>query len=193
MKTLTIECSGSQGSVSLSKDEEILEHRTFPNPRGRGSEVFSILEEVVSSAQDIDSVLVGTGPGSYNALRSSIAAAWGIAKARDATLGGICSLLGYEAEEYYVIGDARANQWFFGHVKAGCLVVPIELLTPADAQARLQSGIPVYTTGAACVEAIPASPDACWLSRHINQAGAAEPIYLKPPHITKSRREAGGA
>jgi hypothetical protein len=77
-------------------------------------------------------------------------------------------------------------------VKAGCLVVPIELLTPADAQARLQSGIPVYTTGAACVEAIPASPDACWLSRHINQAGAAEPIYLKPPHITKSRREAGG-
>ena len=192
MKTLTIECSSSQGSVSLSKDGEILEHRTFENPRGRGSQVFSILEDVVAGAGRIESVLVGTGPGSYNALRSSIAVAWGIAKARDATLGGICSLLGYEAEEYQILGDARANQWFFGHVKAGRLVVPIELLTPAEVRARLQSGTPIYTTGAACEQAIPASPDARWLVRHIKQAGAAEPVYLKPPHITTSRRAAVG-
>lgn len=189
MKTLTIECSTSQGSVSLSKGDEILDHRTFENPRGRGSAVFTILEDLILTAGPIDSVLVGTGPGSYNALRSSIAAAWGIAKARGAKLSGICSLLGYEADEYQVLGDARANQWFFGHVKEGALVAPIELLTPADARSRLLSGIPVYTTGAACEQAVPALPDARWLVRHIKQAGAAEPIYLKPPHITKSRLE----
>jgi hypothetical protein len=34
----------------------------------------------------------------------------------------------------------------------------------------------------ACYEA----PHARFLARHPNQFGPADPIYLKPPHITKS-------
>jgi hypothetical protein len=34
----------------------------------------------------------------------------------------------------------------------------------------------------ACYEA----PHASFLARHPNQFGPADPIYLKPPHITKS-------
>ncbi len=188
MTTLTIECSSNKGSIALTRDQDLLHAQTFENPRGRGSLLFSVLEETLSLTEKIDQVLVGTGPGSYNALRSSIAAGWGIAKAQGAKLGGLCSLLGYDADEYYVIGDARANQWFFGHVKSGCLVSPVELFAPTEVALRMQKGIKIFSTGAVMEDAIIQSPEACILALRADQAGPAEPFYLKPPHITKSSR-----
>ena len=188
MTTLTIECSTSTGSVALMQGQAVLQAQTFENPRGRGSLLFSVLEETLTRTDKIDQVLVGTGPGSYNALRSSIAAGWGIAKARGAKLGGLCSLLGYDADEYYVIGDARANQWFFGHVMSGRLVSPVELLAPSEVALRMQKGIKIFSTGAVMEDAIIQSPEACILALLADQAGPAEPFYLKPPHITKSSR-----
>jgi tRNA A37 threonylcarbamoyladenosine modification protein TsaB len=144
------------------------------------------LENAVSRCGDFAQILVGTGPGSYNSLRASIATAWGLAKARRVPLKGIPSIFGYDAPEYFVIGDARAGQWFLAHVRGGVLVTPIDLLPPEDATARLANGIPVFSTSpmldSACYEA----PHARFLARHPNQFGLADPIYLKPPHITKS-------
>ena len=113
MRILTIECSSSVGSVSLTENDHPIIERSFENPRGRGALLFTVLEEVLADSGQFDLVLVGTGPGSYNALRSSIAAAWGIAKARKIQVQGLCSVLGYDAPEYFVVGDARSNQFFF--------------------------------------------------------------------------------
>ena len=187
MRTLTIECSSSVGSVALTENNHSIITRSFENPRGRGTMLFSVLEEVIADSKAFDRVLVGTGPGSYNALRSSIAAAWGIAKARRIQVSGISSVLGYEAGEYFVVGDARSNQCFFGHVLKGRLTSPLELLNPETASSRLIAGIPVYSTGANLLDAEIIHPSASTLARHADQAGLAEPIYLKPPHITPSR------
>ncbi len=186
MKTLSIECSSGRGSIAVTDGDRVCFSLEFENPRGRGVEFFAALEDAACRCDDFEQVLVGTGPGSYNGLRASIAAAWGLARARGTNLKGIPSVFGYDAPEYFVIGDARAGQWFFAHIRDGDLVTPIDLLPPDQATARLACGLPVFSTSplleSACFEA----PQARFLARHIDQAGSAEPIYLKPPHITKS-------
>ena len=186
MKTLSIECSSGRGSIAVTDIDRHFFSLEFEIPRGRGVEFFAALEEAVCRCDDFEQVLVGTGPGSYNGLRASIAAAWGLSKTRRAVLKGIPSVFGYDALEYFVIGDARAGQWFLAHVRAGALVAPIDLLTAEQATTRITNEVPVFSTSplldSACYEA----PQARFLARHLNQFGPAEPIYLKPPHITKS-------
>jgi tRNA threonylcarbamoyl adenosine modification protein YeaZ len=185
MTILTIECSSAIGSIVLTRDSEVLHECSFENPRGRGTAFFESLKKTNHHIDSLDLVLVGTGPGSYNSLRASIAAAWGLARARSVPLQGICSLLGYEPQEYHVLGDARANQWFHAHIRDGHLVAAPALVSPDEAKSRLTPGIPVFNTSPLIEHAHCASPQAVHLARRASQAGVAEPIYLKPPHITK--------
>ena len=186
MTILTIECSSAIGSIALTRGTEVLHECSFENPRGRGTAFFEALANASRHIETLDLVLVGTGPGSYNSLRASIAAAWGLARARSARLQGICSLLGYEPAEYHVLGDARANQWFHAHIRNGHLAAAPALLSPDEALAQLTPGVPVFSTSPLLQQATLASPQAIHLARRAAQAGPAEPIYLKPPHITKS-------
>lgn len=185
MKTLAIECSSAQGSIALVENGEDAFTLEFENPRGRGGGFFAALEEAAGRCGDFEQVLVGTGPGSYNSLRASIAAAWGLARTRGAVLKGIPSVFGYDAPEYFVIGDARAGQWFLAHIRDGILAAPIELLAPESVRTRLVEGLPVFSTTPLLESARCESPAARLLARHWLQAGPAEPLYLKPPHITK--------
>jgi len=185
MTILTIECSSATGSIALTCDSEVLHECSFENPRGRGTAFFESLETINHHIDSLDLVLVGTGPGSYNSLRASIAAAWGLARARSAPLHGICSLLGYESLEYHVLGDARANQWFHAHIRDGHLVAAPALVSPDEAISRLTPGIPVFSTTPQIENAQYISPQAVHLALRTAQTGPAEPIYLKPPHITK--------
>lgn len=185
MKVLAIECSSASGSIALVEDGRTYWELVFENPRGRGGEFFAALEEAAIRSDDFESVLVGTGPGSYNGLRASIAAAWGLARARGVPLQGIPSVFGYDAAEYVVLGDARAGQWFFAHVRGGGLVADIALLSPGEAARAIPSGSPVFTTSPLMESACFEYPRARFFSARIDQAGPAEPIYLKPPHITK--------
>lgn len=185
MKLLAIECSSASGSIALVEDGRTHWELVFENPRGRGGEFFAALEESAIRSDDFEGVLVGTGPGSYNGLRASIAAAWGLARARGVPLQGVPSVFGYDAAEYVVLGDARAGQWFFALVRDGCLVGDIALLAPEAAQSAIPSGLPVFTTSPLLEFACFECPRARFLPNRLDQAGPAEPIYLKPPHITK--------
>ena len=158
MNALAIECSCQLGSVAVLNDGVVIKSWEFESPRGRGGELFSHLESALRDCGHLDLVVVGTGPGRYNGLRMSIAAAWGIAKARGARLAGVSSLLGYDAREYFVVGDARAGQWFLAHVADGKFLSP---------------------------EAVVAAPCAGELAKRDLVAGLPAPAYLKPPHITK--------
>jgi tRNA A37 threonylcarbamoyladenosine modification protein TsaB len=186
VKTLAIECSSGRGSIAVIEGEILCFSLEFENPRGRGVEFFAALADATARCDNFDQVLVGTGPGSYNGLRASIAAAWGLARARGASFKGIPSVFGYDAPEYFVIGDARAGKWFFAHIRDGALVAPIDLLPPERATARLAAGLPVFSTSPLMDSACFKAPQARFLAQHIDLAGSAEPIYLKPPHITKS-------
>jgi len=186
MNVLAIECSSREGSVAVLQGGTVLHSAHFPSPRGRGGEIFTRLESALREMPRTDLVIVGTGPGSYNGLRTSIAAAWGTARARGARLVGVSSLLGYDVPEYFVVGDARANQRFLAHVVEGAFVFSPVLLTPREAREKLLPGLPVFATSELedLPEATVAAPRAEILARRKFPEGFPEPTYLKPPHIT---------
>ena len=186
MNVLAIECSCQRASVAVLSDGTVAESWEFESPRGRGAELFTHLESALRGTTPLDVVVVGTGPGSYNGLRMSIAAAWGIARARGIRLAGISSLLGYEEREYFILGDARAGQLFFAHVANGIFLRPPELFLPQKAISLLTPDIPVIATSV--LSDLPgaqvAAPCAAILGRRNFVEGLPEPLYLKPPHIT---------
>ena len=147
--------------------------------------MFAHLESVLRDCGDLNVVVVGTGPGRYNGLRAAISAAWGIARARGARLAGVPSLLGYEAPEYFVAGDARAGQWFLARVAHGIFLSQPALYSPEVARGILDPGIPVFATSRldGLPEAVVAVPSAGVLA--LRDFGPPVPSYLKPPHITK--------
>lgn len=187
MKILSIECSCQHGSVSVLHDGDLIQTWDFECPRGRGNSLFTHLESALRISPPVDTVVVGTGPGGYNGLRASISAAWGIARARNASLAGVSSLLGYDAGEYFVAGDARAGQWFLAHVAQGVFIAPPLLYTPEDLRQMLTPGVPVFSTGplTGLADAIVRAPSATVLALREFNTGMPAPLYLKPPHITK--------
>jgi tRNA threonylcarbamoyladenosine biosynthesis protein TsaB len=185
MRILAIECSSASGSLALVEGGRTHWELVFENPRGRGGGFFAALQEAAIRSDDFEVVLVGTGPGSYNSLRASLAAAWGLARARGVPLRGIPSVFGYDAPEYVVLGDARAGQWFFAHIREGRLARDIRLLAPDEALSAIPNGVPAFTTSPIVEPACFKCPRARFFPARLDQAGSPDPIYLKPPHITK--------
>jgi len=188
MKILAIESSGPEGSVAVLEDNSLTGSWSFSSPRGRGGGLFPALEAAFTKCGAPDTVVVGTGPGGYNGLRASAAAAWGISKVHGSQLVGVPSLLGYEAPEYFVAGDARGGQWFLARVADSRFLLEPALVFPDEAEKILIPGIPVFTPGgmlAGIQGGICAPPQARLLALRTAAFGEAVPIYLKPPHITK--------
>lgn len=187
MNILSIECSCQQGSVAVHHEGELIQAWEFECPRGRGSSLFTHLESALHLSPPLSAVVVGTGPGGYNGLRASISAAWGIARARGARLAGVSSLLGYDAAEYFVAGDARAGQWFLAHVAQGVFLAPPLLYSPEDVRRMLKPGVAVFSAAELTdlPEAVRRAPSATVLAHREFSTGMPVPLYLKPPHITK--------
>jgi tRNA threonylcarbamoyladenosine biosynthesis protein TsaB len=187
---LSLDASTTRGSMALVNDQGVVREIFVDSPRGRGGALFSALEKLISEAADIRRVAVGTGPGSYNGIRSAIAAAWGIAAARRIPLVGISSLLGLDEGGYCAIGDARRGQYYFARVSDGRFASDPELLPKTELPAFLGKtpGLPILAP--APVEflqgVIVQTPSAARLARLAADLppDRPEPIYLKAPHIT---------
>ncbi len=190
---LSLDASTQRGSVALIRDRQVVQELFAETPRGRGGTLFSCLAEILREGPEIRRVIVGVGPGSYNGIRSAIAAAWGIAMARDIPLVGVSSILGLDDASYVAVGDARRGQYFFARVNHGAFLIGPGLLTKDQLAAALQKslGLPVFAS--APVEFLPGivirTPSAArlgmlaahWAPNH------PQPLYLKAAHITTSR------
>lgn len=197
MKVLALDTSSAQASVAVVSDGAVLAASRFEAPRGRGAELFAVLEDLRASWQGLDRMAIGAGPGSYNGLRVACA----VANSFQLALGcevvvapSVCTLPVGEAH-YFVTGDARGARAYWAEVRERKLVSDIALLDAEELTRHL--GVTrgaVYRIGAlAGAESIPATaPDAgvlASLAPSLTPCAPAEitPIYLKPPHITLPR------
>src|SRR4029077_4009554 len=134
---LSLDASAARGSVALLHRGQVARELFPDTPRGRGGALFSALEELLHDAPTIRRVVVGVGPGSYNGIRSAIAAAWGIATAHKIPLVGISSVLGLADGEYFTVGDARGKKCILAQVRrVTCNGEPC-LLTREQVEAEL--------------------------------------------------------
>lgn len=203
---LALDCATAFGSVALvrdSDDREVVREVTFPAPRGRGGALFSVLEDILSEAEELIAVVAGTGPGSYNGIRAALAAAWGIAKARGIPLIGVSSLLGVAEGNYLTVGDARRGQYYFARVQDGSFKEEPALYSQAEILRKVGQGIPAALVApdlsgewpifvpepiGFLPEALVCGPQAARFARRVSLLSKStdlpEPLYLKPAHIT---------
>ena len=193
MKILAFDLSTARGSIAWREDDHVSFHRDFANDRKHSGLFFENLHACLDDNGRPDSIVVGLGPGSYAGTRIAIATATGLRMAHRAELIGISSLCALDVEpgEYFVIGDARRESFFFARVVAGQLVEGPALCSEKDLRSRLNEiDAPVYSQEKLSFNAVVAYPSAQILvERVLSGTGKIsrpplEPIYLREPHIT---------
>lgn len=160
-------------------------------------DVHHLLESAGSVPQDIDAIVVGTGPGTFTGLRIGLASAKALGFALGTPVHGVCTLealLRGDGVEVACI-DARRGEVF-------CLGAGLQLavLTPADLARRIVPGTVVAGDGAVryrdLLEAagVIVPPDDSplhvpWARHHAAMPeswGAPEPIYVRAPDADSS-------
>jgi tRNA threonylcarbamoyl adenosine modification protein YeaZ len=216
MKILALELSSARGSIALLDSGErtrprvqrstpppttLLFGRDWPNDRKNSGPFFEYLVEVQNKFGKPDTLIVGLGPGSYAGTRIAISTAIGLHLASQARLIGFPSIcaIGCDAPEYFVIGDARRNSFFYARVcdrnlaEGPTLTSEAELRTKLD---KLDRSMPVFAT-----EKLPQFDRAelCYPAAKMLAQLAAdatrtfvrpplEPMYLREPHITSPKK-----
>lgn len=207
---LTIETSTDAASIALAIDSVIVEEQSFASDRRHNSLLFQPLEKILKKYNSpvLSAILVGSGPGSYSGTRVGIAAAQGAAIISGAKAISVPSILATreasEAGKCIAMGDARRGSYWLaeienGQLSSGPTLTDEKGLDTAISNAN-KTGIPYF-----CMEKIRgkeitvSQPSAtgiwqAWQSatqetRDSWTAQIPQPIYLKPPHITPSKKK----
>lgn len=201
MKILSLDSSSPVASVAVvafaAEDEKVLFQENTPHARSDSSALFMALEKAASACGTPDALCVGLGPGSYNGLRASIAAARAMATARGLPLHALPSPLALPgpAGGFWAAGDARGGHLWIACVKEEAFLEEPVLLAPGDLPRLLSTRPEFPVLGSTPLGEIPslriATPSAAALARLAHRHDPVylstltpEPLYLKPPHIT---------
>lgn len=215
--SLVFETSTPQASIALTDGDGVFEQREFCSDRNHNAMLFAPLAELMGMDRrsEIGLVLVGGGPGSYSGTRVGIAAAQGVAIALGCPAVAVPSILAVPAAEHgapcLAIGDARRGSFWSARIEHSRLAGEPELCAPRGLETVVSQatadGLTVFTFEEP--ERFPLSealaalvrrefPDAArlwrvWLAtdsetRRAWNSRIPQPIYLKPPHITPTKR-----
>jgi tRNA threonylcarbamoyl adenosine modification protein YeaZ len=194
---LAFDCSAARGSVAVVEEGVTIFAEAFDCPRGRGGALFQVLEKAIKATGHPGRIVVGIGPGSYNGLRTAIAAAEGLALATGAELVGVASVraLPCEAEEYVAVSDARGAVFYYVKIRQREIVGEFELLDAGALISRLATETaPILCAApvATVPQALAVAPDSALLAAlglpEKPAEQTLEPLYLKPAHITQPKR-----
>lgn len=209
---LAIETSVSQATIALQLKGE-LHIRSFESHRQQNQLLFPPLEELLNllHGENIDEILIGTGPGSYSGSRIAIAAAQGLAIVHQCKPVGVCSFFGIpkipQGKKAIAVGDARRGSYFI-HPLEGSNTTPQPKLYKLDdfnqEMSRLSKKEESYVFTFETQTEIPfegitlVNPSAEGLIQYWNQLDpetqrqlseqTLEPLYLRAPFITRSTK-----
>lgn len=200
MNLLAIETSVPTATLCLYREGSgICARAAWTAERNHDAWLFPALQQAMDElgSDSLDAILVGAGPGSYGGVRVALAAGVGIAAVTGAKLISLCSWEQLAAEGACIISDARRGGWTVRRPDGS-----IEVLTPEELQQLAAQGTPLLSVepaGATAKLGITPAAEALvptaeglvqtWLrmteeERSAAAAKPAEPIYVRPPHIT---------
>jgi tRNA threonylcarbamoyladenosine biosynthesis protein TsaB len=209
---LALETSVAQATMILTSESGILSQKSFRSERSQECDLFTPLLDLLSkipSGEKLSAVVVGIGPGSYNGTRVGIAAAQAIAQVHGCRVAGLCSFEGvpeaFLNETIWAVGDARRDSYFLMPVQNGRAQIPPKLLDREEFSILLaQCEGPKVTFET--LQRLPENIDCLeshsdaegllksWLARSPEEQEdllnmPVEAFYLRPPHITKSKKK----
>lgn len=204
MNILALETSSASASLCLADEREVKYMAAWQSERNHDAYLFPALQRAMDSMGDDapDYILVGAGPGSYGGVRVALAAAVGISVITGARVVALDSWRDLAVDGAGIISDARRNGWTYRDAAGDIRVLSNEeLLQLVASGTRLYSvetaehlstrGIEVEKSGLVpTAEGLVRS----WLAmttdeREAQAARPAEPIYVRPPHITESKHK----
>ncbi|MFI0348690.1 MAG: tRNA (adenosine(37)-N6)-threonylcarbamoyltransferase complex dimerization subunit type 1 TsaB [Chthoniobacterales bacterium] len=197
---LALDVSSPATSIAMVEfspsGKKILYHYHELHERYNSSVFFQGLETAIKQCGLPTRIVVGQGPGSYNGLRASIAAAQGMATALHVDLIGISSPLAIPGPStgYWVGGDARGGHYWLAAIAQNHFLEEPFLLAPSAVAEELatQPNFPFFSSAelpqlSSSQKTIIATPDAALLAtlgQHAEPSpNIPEPLYLKPPNI----------
>lgn len=204
MNILAIECSQPAASLCLAKGEDVLFSTGWVAERNHDSYLFPALQQALQELGDetLAMVLVGAGPGSYGGVRVALAAAVGISVVRHAQVVAIGSWSDLAADGSVIVSDARRGGWTVRRPDGNIEVLSAEALKAEIAQGLVVKSIEseeLLTKAGIDVQQSALVPTAEGLVRSWYRltdcqqaelkALPAEPIYVRPPHITEAKRK----
>jgi len=208
--TLVFETSSPTASLLVAGPEGFIAERTFTSDRSHNAVLFGPLSEVLAgiSPQEIGLILVGSGPGSYSGTRVGLAAAQGVALVAGCPVVAVPSVIAAPSAAEgpcLVIGDARRGSYWTALVSPGTVEIGPTLTdesgfreTVATAGRLVSFEDETRTRFPTDREVSFELPTARLLWQSWQAASEAsrvawaseppQPHYLKPPHITESKR-----
>ena len=154
MKILALEFSSEQRSVAVRVADTIC--GTATEFGGRNTRALHLIEQALQQAgverEEIETLVIGLGPGSYAGIRSAIALAQGWQLARPIKLIGLSSTLGLavRAQRENILGvisvvsDAQRGEFYLASYEISAARVletePLRIVSRAEVQARSDAG-----------------------------------------------------
>lgn len=203
---LGIDLSTSRGHIAVVReDRSVIYEADFTSERSHNSMLYGPLAEALEIAGgELQSIVVGTGPGSYTGVRISIAAAYGVALSRGVSVHGLPSIAALHEGAYAVIGDARRGKYYAAVVRDSQLEAEFVLLDEPGLRAWLgeHDDLPFMTSDGKAPLALhlvkSALPSAVTLALHglrsgLVEADHLEPLYVQEAFITKAKTPTMGS
>ncbi len=208
MKILAIEFSSDRRGVALAEEGRIV--GSAFEIAGRETRAFALIGQALAQAgwnrREIQRVIVGLGPGSYNGIRMALALAQGWQLARGTELGGLSSVdaLAEELRSQGVTGpvalavDAQRGEFYLASYQLETNGIaplsPLRIVARSEVESAIASGRPVYGPDARRLPAgaRTAFPTAEALARlgverfTACAPEALEPIYLRETTFVKA-------
>jgi tRNA threonylcarbamoyladenosine biosynthesis protein TsaB len=208
MTILALEFSSEQRSVAVARGESVLGEAIESG--NRSVTAFPMIEKVLARAkierEEIETIAVGLGPGSYTGVRAAIALAQGWQLARGTKTMGVSSVTAIaeqaRAEKLFgrvsIVVDAQRGEFYFATYEIAetsqTEVAPLKILPMAEAQSRAHESQMLIGPEAAkffangrTVFPRAAAVAALAASRCTSVAGEKlEPIYLREINFVKA-------
>ena len=203
MTILALEFSSDRRSVALVRDGVVLAE-AVEQTGGRATNAIGLIEQVLAVAnlarEEIESLAVGLGPGSYTGIRAAIAVAQGWQLATGAKTIGVRSVdaLAAQAQAEKIFGvvnvvvDAQRGEFYLStwEISEGLRreIEPLKIVGAAVLAEKQAGGERCVGQVAAC----PLLPSAAMVARLAGEkadfvpAEALEPVYLREVSFVKA-------
>ena len=208
---LIIETSTEAASIAVVSGSGVVGEKSFVSDRRHNALLFEPLSELLTEhgSKSFEVVLVGAGPGSYSGTRVGIATAQGAALVAGCKAVSIPSILAtreaVDGGPCLAVGDARRGSYWHCSISGGKILEEPQLTDSLGLDTAIglaeSAGSEVF-----CMEPIKGKivtlsrPTAtgiwhAWQTADLKTRSqwvskVPQPIYLKPPHVTPSKKKA---